>query len=107
MLSPRHLVTVWNLSYADDAMDAHLRTQTVCWWNIGKTKLVAIGGVIGLALALLVTRALSQMLFGIGAFEPVTFLAIPTLLGGVAVLAAYIPARRASRIDPVSALRTE
>jgi len=43
-----------NPSYADDAMDAHLRTQTVCLWNIGKTKLVAIGGVIGLALALLV-----------------------------------------------------
>jgi len=70
-------------------------------------KLVAIGGVIGLALALLVTRALSQMLFGIGAFDPVTFVAVPTLLGGVALLAAYIPARRASRINPVSALRTE
>ena len=73
----------------------------------GGLRLVAIGGVIGLALALLVTRALSQMLFGIGAFDPLTFVAVPTLLAGVALLAAYIPARRASRIDPVSALRTE
>jgi ABC-type antimicrobial peptide transport system permease subunit len=70
-------------------------------------KLVAVGGVVGLALALLVARLLSQLLFGIGAFDPVTFVTVPALLGGVALLAAYFPARRASRIDPVSALRAE
>jgi predicted permease len=70
-------------------------------------KLVALGGAIGLALALLVTRALSNMLFGVGAFDPVTFVTVPALLGGVALLAAYVPARRASRIDPVRALRAE
>lgn len=70
-------------------------------------KLVAIGGIVGLALALLVARLLSQLLFGVGAFDPVTFIAVPALLGGVALLAAYFPARRASRVDPVSALRAE
>jgi ABC-type antimicrobial peptide transport system permease subunit len=70
-------------------------------------KLVAVGGVLGLALALLVARLLSQLLFGVGAFDPVTFVAVPALLGGVALLAAYFPARRASRVDPVSALRAE
>jgi ABC-type antimicrobial peptide transport system permease subunit len=70
-------------------------------------KLVAVGGVLGLALALLLARLLSQLLFGIGAFDPVTFVTVPALLGGVALLAAYFPARRASRVNPVSALRAE
>jgi ABC-type antimicrobial peptide transport system permease subunit len=70
-------------------------------------KLVAVGGVVGLALALVVARLLSQLLFGVGAFDPITFVAVPAVLGGVALLAAYLPARRASRIDPVSALRAE
>lgn len=70
-------------------------------------RLVGLRGAIGLALAFLVTRALSHMLFGVGALDPVTFAAVPVLLGSVALLAAYIPARRASRIDPVRALRAE
>ncbi|UCG84815.1 MAG: ABC transporter permease [Gemmatimonadota bacterium] len=70
-------------------------------------RLVIVGGGIGLALALLLTRALSNLLFGVGAFDPATFLVVPTLLGAVALTAAYIPARRASRIDPVRALRAE
>jgi predicted permease len=70
-------------------------------------RLVAVGGLIGLALALLLTRALNHMLFGVGAFDLLTFVAVPVLLGGVALLASYVPARRASRIDPVRALRSE
>jgi ABC-type antimicrobial peptide transport system permease subunit len=70
-------------------------------------KLVAVGGVLGLGLALLVARLLSQLLFGVGAFDPATFVAVPALLGVVALLAAYLPARKASRVDPVSALRAE
>ncbi len=73
----------------------------------GGLRLVAVGGLIGLALALVLTRALSHMLFGVGAFDPLTFVAVPVLLGGVALLATYVPARRASRIDPVRALRSE
>jgi predicted permease len=70
-------------------------------------KLVAVGGVVGLVLAIGVARMLEQMLFGIGSFDPVTFIAVPALLGAVSLLAAYLPARRASRVDPVSALRAE
>ena len=70
-------------------------------------RLVAVGGAIGLVAALLVARALSNLLFGIGAFDPLTFFAVPVVLGAIALVAAYVPARRASRIDPVSALRVE
>jgi ABC-type antimicrobial peptide transport system permease subunit len=70
-------------------------------------KLVAVGGVVGLALAFLATQALQGFLFGITPLDPVTFLAVPTVLCAVALLAAYIPARRASRVDPVRSLKAE
>jgi predicted permease len=70
-------------------------------------RLALVGALIGLALALLVSRALSSLLFGVTAFDPLTFIAVPGLLGATALLAAYVPARRASRIDPVKALRAE
>ena len=70
-------------------------------------RLVVIGGVIGLALSLLVSRLLSRLLFGIETFDPVTFVAAPLVLGATALFAAYLPARRASRVDPVAALRAD
>lgn len=70
-------------------------------------KLVAVGGAIGLAVAFLATRALRGFLFGIAPLDPVAFLGIPAILGAVAFLAAYIPARRASQVDPVRALKAE
>ncbi len=70
-------------------------------------KLVAIGGVIGLLLSFGLSQLLSGLLFGVEVFDPFTFFAVPAVLVGAAVLAAYVPARRASRIDPVVALRTE
>ena len=73
----------------------------------GGMTLVAVGGVIGLVLAFLATRAVQGFLFGIAPMDPVAFLTVPTVLGGVALLAAYIPARRASRVDPVRALKAE
>jgi predicted permease len=73
----------------------------------GGMKLVLVGGVIGMALSVSVTWLLSGYLYGIGALDLVTFFGIPLLLGAVALAAAYVPARRASRVDPVEALRSE
>ena len=69
--------------------------------------LVAIGSGIGLAVSLLVTRLLASLLFGIEPFDPITFIGAGVLLGTTALLAAYVPARRASRVDPITALRGE
>jgi len=70
-------------------------------------RLLAIGGALGLVLALAVSRLLSGLLFGVGTFDILTFVAVPVVLGISATLAAYLPARRASRIDPMLAMRSE
>jgi predicted permease len=67
--------------------------------------LAAVGIGAGLAGALAATRLLGAFLFGVGATDPATFAAVAALLLGVALLAAYIPSRRAARIDPLEALR--
>ena len=66
-----------------------------------------IGVVVGIAGALGLTHFLSSLLFGVGANDPATFLGVPIALVAVALLACYIPARRAMRVDPVVALRHE
>jgi putative ABC transport system permease protein len=68
---------------------------------------VVIGGVIGVAGSAAVSWVLSSMLFGLSAHDPVAFLFVPIFLLIAAVLASYIPARRATRVDPVVALRCE
>jgi putative ABC transport system permease protein len=68
---------------------------------------VALGVLGGLAGAAAATRVLAASLYGVGATDPVTFLAVAGLLAAVALLAALLPARRATRVDPVRALRSD
>ena len=69
--------------------------------------LVLIGTGIGLALSLVATQMLKSFLFGISATDPLTFTVVVLVLGGVALLACYLPARRATKVDPLVALRYE
>jgi putative ABC transport system permease protein len=70
-------------------------------------KLTSIGVAIGVALALGVTRLISTFLFGVKPSDPLTYVAVALGLGAIALLACYIPARRAIKVDPLVALRYE
>ena len=73
----------------------------------GGLKLVVVGGVLGLATAVAAVRLLGGLLFEVSVLDPLTFLAVPLVLGAAALLAGWLPARRASRVHPVTALRTD
>jgi putative ABC transport system permease protein len=70
-------------------------------------KPVIVGGAIGLLAALALTRWMQSLLFGVSAADPLTFILVPLLLAAVALLACWIPARRATKVDPMIALRYE
>ena len=69
--------------------------------------LAAVGVAVGLGLAFGLTRLMTALLFGVDPVDPVTFTVVPTGLMIVVLLASYIPARRAARVDPMQALRQE
>ncbi|HEV2616645.1 MAG TPA: ABC transporter permease [Candidatus Acidoferrales bacterium] len=71
------------------------------------TRLAIVGITVGLAAAFATTRFMNGFLYGVGALDPLTFLVVSLLLMGTVLLACYIPARRAMRVDPMVALRYE
>jgi predicted permease len=73
----------------------------------GSLASVALGGLLGLGLAFAGALLIRSFLFGVEPADPATLVTVPILLGLVAAAAAFLPARRASRVDPVEALRTE
>jgi predicted permease len=70
-------------------------------------RMTLIGVVIGVAAALGLTQLMASMLFGIKPTDPITFIAVAALLGGIALFSCYLPARRAMKVDPMVALRYE
>ena len=73
----------------------------------GGLALVAIGTVIGLAGSLLLLRSIGTLLFGVTPYDVPTYVTVVVLLGAIATLASYLPARRAARVEPLTALRQE
>jgi putative ABC transport system permease protein len=84
------------------------RAQQVTGMVLGRALILALGGlVIGLFVAAAAKRFMGSLLVDVGALDAATFILVPLLLCTVAVAAAYLPARRASRVDPMVALRYE
>ena len=69
--------------------------------------LTAAGVTLGIAAALAATRAVGGLLYGVQPSDPVTYLTVPVMLAAVALVACYVPARRAARVDPLVTLRGE
>jgi putative ABC transport system permease protein len=70
-------------------------------------KLAMIGVFVGTALALALSRVITGLLYEVSATDPVTFVLVPLVLLSIAAVACYVPARRATRVDPIVALRAE
>ena len=82
-------------------------SQVVALVLLSGVKVTVAATVLGLALALAAARLLQAQLFGVSATDPATFIAVSAVLAGMALLACWLPARRAGKVDPVAALRSE
>jgi ABC-type antimicrobial peptide transport system permease subunit len=70
-------------------------------------RLAVVGVLVGLAASFGLTRLIASFLFGVNPYDPLVFVTVPLVLAGVALAAVWWPARRASRVDPLTALRYE
>jgi putative ABC transport system permease protein len=70
-------------------------------------KLAVVGVVLGLGVSMMATRAIGTLLFGISPRDPMTYLVLSAILAVTALIATYLPARRATKVDPLVALRFE
>jgi len=71
------------------------------------TKVVLVGAVVGVVAALASTRLLDALLYEVDALDPVVFVAMSIVMIGIGMLASYVPARRASRVDAIESLRSD
>jgi ABC-type antimicrobial peptide transport system permease subunit len=78
--------------------------KLVVWHGM---KLAILGVAVGLAAAFALTRLMASLLFGVRAWDPAAFLLAPIILAVVALIAVWLPAHRASKVDPIETLRTE
>jgi putative ABC transport system permease protein len=78
--------------------------RMVLWQGL---KMCLAGVAIGLAVAAAAARMMQQMIYGVGPSDPLTLAGVTLILVAVALVASYLPARRASRVDPLTALRHE
>jgi ABC-type antimicrobial peptide transport system permease subunit len=88
------------------ALGAQIRDVRTMFLRHG-LRLTAAGIALGIGVALALTRVMSAFLFGVGPTDPMTYVAVSATLAAVALLATYLPARRASRVDPLVALRAD
>jgi ABC-type antimicrobial peptide transport system permease subunit len=73
----------------------------------GAFGVIVVGIGVGLLVAALATRALGSILFGVGALDPATFVAVPAIIAVVGLVAGAVPAARAARVDPMESMRAE
>ena len=87
-------------------MSPSVRQRDVMQLILGQGLVVTLAGIgLGLARATALTRVVSSFLVGVSATDPITFAGVPALLLALAIVASFVPARRASRVDPNEALR--